>query len=372
MKRLLTNYGWLKGALVLQSISLLTMSCMAVANEEKVLNSDPIHIDGYLKDAQVTDRELEQINGELQKQQTEIKLNKEKTKGYQKLSATTEKLADETETYLAERDESQKVIDEYNKKIDCMMNKRNTPECSKYVKQKRVEDSVNSQASAVAKSETQTQTNNNEDPFVAEGKLKIIPYGGLTSYQSQVGNLESGVQAGIKTEMNVGSRLAIGVGFLYTTLENADYTLNGFGGWSAYGFQRDMEYTRYGVDAYAKFYLLRTERVRPYLSAGVAYGRTNMKYVQNNNTAVFNGQTFAGEEITANVASGAASLGAEMFFTKNIGVNLEFQYSKAFSVSNNTRPFQNYQSFEDPLLRVSNGLNDSDAMSIFGGLVVSF
>jgi len=232
-----------------------------------------------------------------------------------------------------------------------------------------VEDSVSSQAAAVQKSETQLKT---EDPFIAEGKLKIIPYGGLTSYQSQVGNLESGVQAGIKTEMNVGSRLAIGVGFLYTTLENADYSLNGFGGWSAYGFQRDMEYTRYGVDAYAKFYLLRTERVRPYLSAGVGYGRTNMKYVQNNNAAVFNGQMFAGEEVTANVASGAASIGAEMFFTKNIGVNIEFQYSKAFSVSNNTRPFQNYFIIQDPLVRVSDALNDSDAMSIFAGLVVSF
>ena len=138
MKHLLTGQRLRRGALLLQSLSLLTFSSLALANtDEKVLNSDPIHIDGYLKEAQVTDRELEQINSELQKQQTEIKLNKEKSKGYQKLSVTTEKLADETESYLNERDESQKVIDEYNKKIDCLMNKRNTPECSKYVKAKK-------------------------------------------------------------------------------------------------------------------------------------------------------------------------------------------------------------------------------------------
>jgi formyltetrahydrofolate synthetase len=71
---------------------------------EGVLNSDPIDINGYVKQApQATDSELEYLKQELQKQQNEVIINKQKEKGYKELQKTTEKLVDATEDYLEEK-----------------------------------------------------------------------------------------------------------------------------------------------------------------------------------------------------------------------------------------------------------------------------
>ena len=63
----------------------------AMANDEEYLNSDPIDINGYVQEAPVSDRELETVKNELRKQQNAIKVNKEKSKTYSKLSRSTEK-----------------------------------------------------------------------------------------------------------------------------------------------------------------------------------------------------------------------------------------------------------------------------------------
>lgn len=346
----------------------------AMANDEQVLKSDPINIEGYTREeAPVTDRELEFINNELVKQKTEIKLNKEKTKGYSKLQRTTEKLAEETESYLEEKEASQKVIDEYNKKIDCLLNKdnRRSKECDKYVRNKRndVQDEVSTGAAAVAKVETKAPAKEEED--FEDGSFKILPYTGLNSMQTDVGNIESGLNAGIRAEMNVGERLALGIGFGYMTLENRDYGLN-YAGWQNYGFVRDMEYSRMAIEAYGKFYLLKNKRMRPYIGGGINYARSTMNYTQNNNNAYYNGYLYANEEVNANIIGANASIGTDFMFTKNIGVNLEFAYAKAISVSNNNRPNMYYNQGQDPLVRVSDAINNANALSIAAGLVISF
>jgi opacity protein-like surface antigen len=369
MKTRALNKQVLAALVLCQAIVLSgVITSSAKANDEQVLKSDPINIEGYMKsEVEVTDRELEYINNELTKQSNEIKLNKKKTKGYEKLQTTTEKLADETEKYIEEKESSQKVIDEYNKKIDCLMNKRNSKECEKYVKNKNNQntDAVSSQAAA-----TQKVTANAAG---SDGKLgmKITPYSGLTSYSTNVGNLESGITGGLRAEMDINERFSFGIGFLYSNLINQQDLM--FGGWNFYNNQRDMEYTRYTLEAYSKFYLLRNERFRPYVGAGLSYNRTNMSYRQNMGNAMFNGQLFANEEVTANVMGAQAMIGTEFLFTQSIGVNLEFQYSRALSVNNNTRPNLFYGAgFQDPLVNVSDSINNADAFSLFVGLVIKF
>ena len=122
------------------ALALTVSTAFAYAqSEDQVLNSDPIDVDGYLREKNVTDGELEQIRSEIRKQKGANVLNKEKTKGFKELSKTTEKLSETTEEFLDEKKNTQKEIAEYNKKIECLMKEHPGPECDKYVRTRRDE-----------------------------------------------------------------------------------------------------------------------------------------------------------------------------------------------------------------------------------------
>ncbi|MDH4467126.1 MAG: hypothetical protein QE271_03640 [Bacteriovoracaceae bacterium] len=113
-------------------------------------NSDPLYVDGTVSEGgnkkvdsvdsseeeqDVADSELNFINNELTKQKQQIKLNDKKSKGYKKLQTTTEKLSDTTEKYVEEKKESEKIIKDYNEKINCLLDENNLdPACEKYKK----------------------------------------------------------------------------------------------------------------------------------------------------------------------------------------------------------------------------------------------
>jgi len=62
-------------------MALVSAACTfsgALANEDAILNSDPIDINGYVKEAPATDHELETVKNELRKQKQAIQVNKEK------------------------------------------------------------------------------------------------------------------------------------------------------------------------------------------------------------------------------------------------------------------------------------------------------
>lgn len=368
----------------LKSIMLVApilISMQALANDEAILKSDPINIEGYVKDQpNVTDSELEYINNELTKQKNEIHLNKEKTKKYQKLQKTTEKLAEETEAYLDEKSESQKVIDEYNKKIKCLLEKKDTKECKKYSKSK-LEDSVSNQAAAVAKNEAAVET---KRPL-GLGELKILPYTGLTMINANAGQLEANLTAGVAAEANIASKFSVGMGFNYTTLENTDFCVASadcFGVWSGYytpfnnQIGRQQEYTRMSLDAFAKFFPLENDRFRPYLGAGLSYSRSSLKYTSNNQNAFYNNNMSylnANEEVEMRTFSGSLMLGSEVRFTQMIGMNIEFKYAKAMSVNaNNNNPFSQFVPGQRRLNTLATDIENADNISIFAGLLVTF
>jgi len=107
----------------------LLISGLSLA-QKQVLNSEPIDIDGYVKDEQVVmDDELKEIHEELKTQVKSIKINKKKAKAYQKLTQTTEKLAETTEEYINNRQESQEAIEKYQKMMECRDS--HNPDCKK-------------------------------------------------------------------------------------------------------------------------------------------------------------------------------------------------------------------------------------------------
>lgn len=352
----------------------------AIANDEQYLNSDPIDIDGYVsRPAPATDSELENVKSELRKQKNAIVINKQKKKKYNQLSESTEKLADVTEEMISERKESQKTIDRYNKKIDCLLAEGKKPGCEEFVKAPRKDVVKVHQAAAILKKEALEASE-----FGSE--IKVMPYTGLTTFMSREENLESDLIGGVRVETNVARRFSVGLGFHYTTMTtedfgNTNYFPTNFGlAYNSWYGGREIEYSNMKFDLYSKFYFVNNQRFRPYFGAGIGYNRARLSYADNSNVVNNNcfglscDYNFGNEEVITSNVSVDLMLGSEIRFNKTIGANLELNYSTGLggnlSSENGVNSFRapDQQRLED----LSNELADSHIVSLFAGLIVHF
>jgi opacity protein-like surface antigen len=370
---------------------LASLSFSAVAQDEQVLNSDPIDVDGYLQEKQVTDGELEMIKQEHGKQKTMTTLNKEKSKELGKLAGQTEKLLDSQDQYIDSKIESQKAIKEFNKKsaenekrLKCLLEESDSPDCAKWVKKRQedkqvavVEDAVKTGQAAPVVVAPAPVDNAPLKPFE---EIKLIPFAGVTNYQGEVEKLESEFTGGIRLESNVNERLSMGVGFNY-----AQFTTQDFGGtynsqpyftgyFNSYGSSREIGYKNMGLDLYAKFFITRGERFRPYVGAGVGYNRMTLNYADNNAFQGNNfGNNFGNEETTTSYATGSLSAGTEILITRAIGLNVEFQFTRGFGGGSSDNGVSTFNAPDQRRLQeLSDELVEANALSIFAGMVVIF
>ena len=358
------------------SLSVISSSFVGAFANDAVLNSDPIDINGYVSEAPATDNELEKVRGELRRQKQTIQINKQKSKKYKELGRTTEKLADVTEDLIEERKEATTTIDKYNKKIECLMQENPGSDCDEFVRRK---DTVSMKMAAPAPAaqvvaEVQTETKMGD-------VIKVLPYAGITSIQSDNENLEAGMNIGLRVESDISDRFSVGLGINYTTLKTTDYA-NGNQGYmndprysAAYTGGREIEYSNINFDMYSKFFITKTNRFRPYIGGGIVYNRTNAKYADNNTTQFsyggYNSQ-FGDEEVTANAIAARLMGGTEILFTKNIGLNLELQYSKALGEGFGNKE-NNVEGFDQVRLRELNDeINTAHTISVTAGVLVLF
>lgn len=367
----------LSSALILMSLSVATFSG-AMANDEQYLQSDPIDINGYVQEAPVSDHELESVKNELRKQQNAIKVNKEKAKTYGKLSKTTEKLSDTTEEMIEEKKESQATIAKFNKKIDCLMSENLKEGCEEYQKQP-VEDRISTkQAAPVVQAAVSAPVSSDE----FGGLIKVMPYSGLTTYMSDNENLEAGVAAGIRVETNVNKRISMGMGFKYTSFKTTDFS-NGYMGaqlgqaYQSYYGGREIDYTNMNFDIYSKFFIIKNDRFRPYIGAGIGYNRSNMEYTNNTSapqSGYWQNTRFGNEEVTSSHANVELLVGSEVIFSESIGMNLELAYNKA--LGSNLSAENGISTYQAPdqqrLENLSGEVNDAHIVSLNASLIVQF
>jgi opacity protein-like surface antigen len=358
------------------SLSVISSSFVGAFADDSVLNSDPININGYVSEAPSTDGELEKVRGELRKQKQTIQINKEKSKKYKELGRTTEKLADVTEELIDERKEATTTIDKYNKKIECLMQENPGADCDEYVRRKQDTISVSQAAPApVVVAEAPAKRKMGD-------VIKVLPYAGVMSIQSENEDLEAGLHTGLKVESDLTNRFSVGLGINYTNLKTTDFGDNGgFGtiGFGGSGFGREVEYTNLSFDMYSKFFLVKTERFRPYVGLGIIYNRTTAEYTSGNNTQInvngFNGQA-GDQEVNANIMSAKIIGGSEILFTENVGMNLELQYSKGLgsSFGGDSDSSDNVfgTTFQNRLEDLSEEINTAHTISVSVGVLVLF
>lgn len=370
-----------KSSLLLLTLgtSLATFSGAYAQNSNEVLNSDPINIDGYVAEPQATDHELESVKNELRKQKNAIQVNKSKSKSYKELSRTTEKLADVTEEYIEDKDDAKGTIDSYNKKIECLMEKKKSKDCDKYTRSGS--DEVTLTAAAPAKVEATPNTG-------AFNEIKVAPVVGMTSFMGDNETLESDYAVGIQLEGNINSRFSAGLGVTYTSMTTTDFdykaNYNNYGWYNNYnnyygnqGQGREIEYTNLAIDLYTKFFLTESSRFRPFVGAGLVYNRTNMEYSQsetNNYQYGGNNYNFGDESLSSNYMSGKLLGGAEVKFTDSIGMLAQLTYVRglgdAFNQTNGVSPSNAPD--QERLEELGEEIASSDQMSVFAGLLVTF
>lgn len=349
-------------------------------NQEQVLNSAPIDVDGYLQEQNVTDGELEQIKGEIRKQKNEVVLNKEKTKGFKELSRTTEKLSETTEEYIDEKKTAQKDIAEYNAKIKCLMEENPGKDCDKYVRNRRdqEQDAVSTAQAAPATTSVAAAPVSSEGAFET---IKLLAYAGSTQFNGDVEQLEAEIAAGLRMESNISPRISLGVGFNYAQLKTTDFANSLFAnqGWysgynNMYG-GREIQYKSMGVDLYGKFFIIKSERFRPYVGAGLGYSRANMNYTNNDTYSdpMFGAQ-FGNENFRTSYARGNLMVGSEIMVTKTMGLNLEAGYSTGIGNSLSSQASKNVTNSPDQkrLRELGNEIINASALSFTVGAVVTF
>jgi outer membrane protein W len=366
----------------------LSFASVYAQSEEQVLNSAPIDVDGYLHEKPVTDGELEQIKSEIRKQKNDITLGKEKTKGFRELTKTTEKLSEVTEEYIDEKKSAKKDIEEYNKKIKCLMEENPGKDCEKYVRNRNRDENQSGQVAqevTVGQAAPVAVTSTAEASALtgrAFEEMKVLPYFGATQYNGKVEQLESEISAGLRLESNINSRFTMGVGFNYASLKTDDFANNLFSGYSgyygAYGAKgREIQYKTMGLDLYGKFFITGGERFRPYLGAALGYNRASLKYSQNNPYSSFTGGSFfnyGGEELKNSFATGTLMAGTQIMITRSFGLNIEGAYSTAlgnsFSSQSTKNPFNSPD--QRRLRQLGEEIINANAISLLAGVVVVF
>lgn len=116
--------------------AMILLNMNVIHAETLVLTSETINVDGYMTEKKVMDLELENLQAEIKKQKEETILNKKKSKSYQELTKSVEKLSETTVEYLEEKNAAKEEIANYNNKVKCLQSERPGPECDKYLRRR--------------------------------------------------------------------------------------------------------------------------------------------------------------------------------------------------------------------------------------------
>ncbi len=367
----------------------LTFANVYAQSEEKVLNSDPIDVDGYMHEKAVSDGELESLKSTVNKYKNENTLYKEKTKELNKLTNEAEKIGENAEEKImanveAKRAETKAMakIKKAEAKLKCLMEDIKSAECDALRGNSdiQVQQEVSTgQAAPVATSSAEAPAALN--PTNAFELIKLIPYAGATQYNGQIEQLDSEIAAGTRLESNITSRFSMGVGFNFAQLKTNDFANSMYSnqGWysgynNMYG-GREIQYRSMGLDLYGKFFITRSERFRPYVGAGLGINRASMKYTNNNTYSdpMFGAQ-FGNENYNTTYASGTLMAGSEIMITRSFGINIEGAISSGLGNAMSSQASKNITNSPDQkrLRELGNEIINANALSIFAGAVVVF
>ncbi len=251
--------------------------------------------------------------------------------------------------------------------------------------------------------------------------FKIIPSFGVKNLAGNGLELESKINAQLSVEAMVSPRISVGLSVGYTSLDMTDVSQTPYGTSSAYNYNsynngafnyngfynayaptygtnyafnnnfydqnyynafgstgRDMTFAQWSVQMNSKFFIVEAKRIRPYVGLGVSYNRATLDYksdtAANGSTYTWNGQPLGNEQFRTSYVGGTASLGSEIYFTNNVGLNLDVSYARAITsgINNQSGSTFAYNPDQTKLEQIGKAIEESSSFSLNGGILLAF
>lgn len=365
--------------------------------EVNLNNKRPIDVDGYVPRENPTDRELERIKNRLQNQKMTIDLNKQKTKGYKKLVDSTEKLSETSEELYFSRSESEKLLNDYHKRLECLERHNfNYKKCNTTKRQfqrsmDQVDTALKEQADEIDQKTSQKSAGLSKAPTPIVNNINIRPSdyeeGPIKSSYSQMNitpifryifwniagqpDVRNSQSFGIRGDYQVSSGFFMGASLDFgqsdiQTLEYNNFNNNFNFNNGPLSFQNlrggDAQYQNFSIGLFGKYYVRRDQMFRPYIVGGVNFNNTDLEYTRQPQFNQFNngfgnnfGAQFSDSYSSQNFGFDLG-IGSDLHFSKNFGATLEIGFRRNFirneAADRNFSPFfSNQESFIDQLGR---------------------
>ena len=224
-----------------------------------------------------------------------------------------------------------------------------------------------------------------------EGKNRVIPYIGVKQFNGDsVDSFESNLNIGLVFENMVHERVSVGLGVNYTTMDITDrntfnsfyndpyYYNDPFNNFNFNNFNgNEITYKGLNLNLMGKYFFTMSSKIRPYAGLGLGYNRMSLKN-ENQSSFQYDFSNLSEEDSTVSGSNVSASalFGAEVSFTNTLGLNLEFNYTRALTSGFEENPSlgfgSNYELNRANLMRLGSNLEQSDVASLNVGFIVKF
>ena len=246
-------------------------------------------------------------------------------------------------------------------------------------------DMVNTYQAAPAQNVTALPVEAEE--IVEEKKNKIIPSFGVQQYNGEgIDSFESNMNVNLAVENMITPNLGLGVNVGYSTMDIT--TRNNFN--NGFGIQTDgdeIAQKNLNIGLTGKFFISTDSRIKPFLGAGVGYNRMTLEFekrAQNFTSTTYNPYGYnyntnqsTNTSVSASNVNASGMVGAEVDFTPNFGMVVDFKYTKAltsgFEENNSASNSFNQSDLDKAALKnMGNQLEESDIAALNFGFLIKF
>lgn len=221
-------------------------------------------------------------------------------------------------------------------------------------------------------------------------KIKIIPSVSGIVYKGEYESYQANLSPGLALEFPLSEQIGLSFGLNYNKIDITDVSRNDYNWYYTWAFNnfgynnlsREIEGSGISLEVTPKLYLTKNNMINPYIGLGVGYDYLNMKYTSKDQSTAYStyyanyAKNFGDEEYTSSYISGKVVVGAEMSFTKNIGMNIECKYSKGvteLSKQNEEYIAPGHYNKDQRLLQLlGEDINTANKLSLGAGLVILF
>lgn len=218
-------------------------------------------------------------------------------------------------------------------------------------------------------------------------KNRVVPSMGMINVNGENTKFDS-LNGKVDFETRIKDRFLVGLSVGYADIDikdvnpkyntassfnNFNYFNNFNNGFTNLNTGREMNYKQLDITVNSKFYVLKNQRIKPFVGLGLGYRRATLKYTSANPyfTQVL-GQSLEDAEYIGNYVTGEANIGADINITSTIGARLAVNYAKGLTESSQNVSNVNQSQDQYDVDNVGREIEKASMLGVSAGLVIGF